>query len=269
MPAYNCGADSCRLRKEEVFQMGYCTNCGMEIKDGAKFCTNCGAPQKPATEEPHMQYAQPQPVQEDPWQSSSYDSAGTQDYAGSSFSSTGAENSYGSYSSSGSYTSADSSSGSYTGADSSYGSTGSYSGGSYSGSSAVSSDPVPGPNFMEAVQTCFSKYATFSGRARRSEYWYFTLFHVLAFMILGIIGNMIFGSPEGGGSNMLQNIFSLATFIPGLAVSCRRLHDIGKSGKWILISLVPVIGWIVLLVFEIKDSEPGENQYGRSPKYPM
>ena len=122
--------------------------------------------------------------------------------------------------------------------------------------------------FTEAVQTCLSKYIDFSGRARRSEYWFFTLFVCIAQMVLGFAGNMIFGAPENGGTNMLQNLFSLVVFLPSVAVFWRRMHDIGRTGLWFLLNLVPFIGQIVLLVFECTDSQPGENQFGMSPKYP-
>lgn len=128
--------------------------------------------------------------------------------------------------------------------------------------------PVPSPSFFESVSTCFQKYATFSGRARRSEYWRFALFNCLANAVLTMVGNMIFGAPENGGANILVSIYALAILIPGLAVSWRRMHDIGKSGLWNLIGCLPVIGWILLLVWECRDSWPGPNQYGESPKYP-
>ena len=128
--------------------------------------------------------------------------------------------------------------------------------------------PVPGLSFMEAVKICFSKYATFEGRARRSEYWFFVLFNILMSIALGLIGNIILGVPEDGGTNMLQNLYSLAVLVPSLAVFWRRMHDIGKSGAWFFINFIPLIGQIILLVFEVRDSEPGENKYGMSPKYP-
>lgn len=128
------------------------------------------------------------------------------------------------------------------------------------------SNPQPAPDFTEAVKTCFSKYVDFSGRARRSEYWYWTLFTFVASLVLGFVGNLLFGRPETG-VNALQSLFSLAALLPGLAVLFRRLHDIGKSGIWALIAFVPLVGWIVLLVFCCTDSV-GNNEYGVSPKYP-
>ena len=121
---------------------------------------------------------------------------------------------------------------------------------------------------MDAVKTCFSKYATFDGRARRSEYWYFFLFHFLVMLVLGVIGIFIFGMPEYGEFNILQSLYMLATFLPILAVGCRRLPDTGTPGWWLLIGIVPCLGTIVLLVFYCTDSVPGDNEYGPSPKYP-
>lgn len=130
-------------------------------------------------------------------------------------------------------------------------------------------NPVPGLTFMEAVSTCFSKYVMFSGRARRSEFWYFTLFIFVVNMALGWIGNRILGVPEGGGPNRIQGFFALLVLLPSMSVFWRRMHDIGKSGLWYLLNLIPLAGTLILVAFEIRDSEPGENQYGMSPKYPL
>ncbi len=107
------------------------------------------------------------------------------------------------------------------------------------------------------------KYAVFSGRARRKEYWMFILFNFIFALVLGILDNII------GTSNVLGTIYSLAVLVPGIAVSVRRLHDTNRSGWWVLIGLVPLIGAIVLLVFVVQDSQPGDNQYGPNPKADM
>ncbi len=104
------------------------------------------------------------------------------------------------------------------------------------------------------------KYAEFSGRARRTEYWMFVLFNLIISAVIGVIDRSVLGS------NALGIIYSLAVLIPSLAVSVRRLHDTGRSGWWLLIGLVPILGWIVLLVFAVQDSQPGANQYGPNPK---
>lgn len=116
-------------------------------------------------------------------------------------------------------------------------------------------------SFAEAIRSAFSKYVTFSGRARRSEFWWFTLFTVILYIIAGIIDRAI-------GNSVLTIIVGLGLLLPSLAVTARRLHDTGRSGWWILIGLIPLIGAIVLLVFECQDSQPGANSYGSSPKDP-
>lgn len=108
------------------------------------------------------------------------------------------------------------------------------------------------------------KYAVFSGRARRREYWFFALFHSLAILVLVLIDFAIGISEEGIG--ILSGLYILGTFVPALAVTVRRLHDTGRSGWWILLQIVPLVGAIVLLVFSLQDSHPGANQYGESPK---
>jgi uncharacterized membrane protein YhaH (DUF805 family) len=208
--------------------MAFCDNCGMELAENAKFCENCGAPRMQAISESVSE--REQMTQEAGFAGSQQTTQSTSYDQGASFSSSAAY---------------------------SAGSTGMY-----------AKDPVPAPSFVEAVKTCFTKYATFSGRARRSEYWYFTLFTILCQLILGIVGNIIFGAPENGGSNILQSLFSLAVLVPSLAVFWRRMHDIDKSGLWFFLNLIPLIGQIVLIVFEATDGHPGENRFGMSPKYP-
>ncbi len=121
--------------------------------------------------------------------------------------------------------------------------------------------------FAEAVRACFRRYATFSHRARRSEFWWFSLFLVLAQIILGLIDAALLGvAPDGSGP--LGLAFSLATLLPGLAVSVRRLHDIGRSGWWYLLILVPLAGALVLLWWWTRPSEPGANRFGPPPDDP-
>jgi uncharacterized membrane protein YhaH (DUF805 family) len=98
--------------------------------------------------------------------------------------------------------------------------------------------------FQESIRECFSKYADFSGRARRSEYWWFMLFVVVVSLVLSMV------------SNTVSSIFTLATLLPSIAAAARRLHDTNRSGWWQLISLVPVIGLIVLIVFLAQEGKP-------------
>ncbi len=120
--------------------------------------------------------------------------------------------------------------------------------------------------FQEAINSVFSNYANFSGRARRSEYWYFTLFNIIVSMVLSALMRLTAGSAMFNIFRIIEVVYSLAVLIPGLAVAWRRLHDIGRSGAWYLLMLVPFVGVIVLLVWFCKDSQPGVNEYGPCPK---
>ena len=253
--------------------MAICANCGNIVEDGAKFCENCGAPQMQAVS--NAVQSQQNAYGSQP-QGSSYTAGNETGYSAGSAYNTGSSPSAGAgYSSGSSYSAGtDYSSGSSYSAGAGYSSGSSYSAGAgYSSGSPYNvpnrSNPLPTLTFMEAVQSCFSKYATFSGRARRSEYWWYTLFIVIVQIVLGIVGNIIFGAPETASVNILQSIFSLATFCPSLAVFWRRMHDIDKSGAWFFLSFVPCVGGIILLVFACQDSHPGENRFGMSPKYPQ
>lgn len=110
------------------------------------------------------------------------------------------------------------------------------------------------------------QYADFSGRARRSEFWYFALFNFIFACVAMILDNILgisFGITSYGP---LYLIYSLAMFIPGLAVMVRRLHDVGKSGWMYFIALIPIIGAIWLLVLFFTESQQGENKWGANPK---
>lgn len=98
-------------------------------------------------------------------------------------------------------------------------------------------------------------YAVFSGRARRKEYWYFFLINTAISIVLGVVG-----------IGLLSGIYTLAVLLPSIAVGVRRLHDTDRSGWWLLIALIPIIGVIVLLVFAVQDSKAEANQYGMNPK---
>jgi uncharacterized membrane protein YhaH (DUF805 family) len=115
-------------------------------------------------------------------------------------------------------------------------------------------------SFADAVSACLHKYATFSGRARRSEFWWFTL----ATVLVSIVGTAL---DQVVGSSLVSTVLTLALLLPSLAVSVRRLHDTGRTGWWCFIALVPLVGAIVLLVFDCQDSSPGHNVYGPSPKF--
>lgn len=103
------------------------------------------------------------------------------------------------------------------------------------------------------------KYAVFHGRARRKELWMFVLFNIIISYVLMFVLRAV-------GLYFLTSLYSLAVLLPSIGVEIRRLHDIGKSGWWLFIVLVPLVGWILLLVWFCKDSDPGENAYGPNPK---
>jgi uncharacterized membrane protein YhaH (DUF805 family) len=109
------------------------------------------------------------------------------------------------------------------------------------------------------------RYALFSGRAMRTEFWMFVLFNVIISFVLGII-DAILGLSSGDGVGLLGGLYSLAVLLPSIGVSIRRLHDTNRSGWWLLLSFIPIVGWIALLIFYVQDSDPGDNQYGSNPK---
>ena len=116
-----------------------------------------------------------------------------------------------------------------------------------------------------------SKYAVLSGRARRTEFWMFTLISTIISMVLGALDSFFGNSPFSGPGSFspISNLYSLAVFIPSIAVSIRRLQDTGRSGWWLLLIFIPIIGWIMLIIFYAQDSESGENRFGPNPKeYP-
>src|SRR5215203_447722 len=110
------------------------------------------------------------------------------------------------------------------------------------------------------------KYAVFSGRSRRAEYWYFVLVNLIVVIVLSLIDTLLGTFNVVQGVGLLSGIYGLAVLIPSLAVTVRRLHDIDRTGWWIFINLIPLIGTIVLLVFAVTDGTPGSNRYGPNPK---
>lgn len=118
-------------------------------------------------------------------------------------------------------------------------------------------------SFTEAIKMALQQnYCNFSGRSSRSEYWWYMLFYFIVSFIVSFIGNAT-------GSQVLNYWLSLfvglALFLPSLGLCVRRLHDINKSGWWVLLNLIPVVGWIILLIWVCKDSDPTDNQYGPVP----
>lgn len=144
-------------------------------------------------------------------------------------------------------------------------------------------------SFIESIRTVLSKYAVFSGRARRSEYWWYTLAYAIVSAVLyavlvlpgytayltatmewSMAGDPAAPLPAMPGSLMVgyavTSIFTLALLLPSLGVTVRRLHDTGRSGFWVFLGLVPVVGAIILIVWEATAGTPGPNQYGPDPK---
>lgn len=126
-------------------------------------------------------------------------------------------------------------------------------------------------NFVDAVKSGYQNYVNFSGRSARSAFWWWVLFQIIANVVIALIfggGHMTTGN-GGMGMNyeggLVANLWSLANFLPGLAVSIRRLHDIDKSGWWILIVLIPLVGWIILIVWDCQEGTKGNNRFGPDP----
>jgi len=116
--------------------------------------------------------------------------------------------------------------------------------------------------YLEALK----KYVVFEGRSRRKEYWFFGLFNAI-FSVVFVVADVLFGTSGGlSGPGLLTGLYTLGVFLPALAVLVRRLHDTNRSGWWVLISFLPLIGVLVLLFFSLQEGQPGENQYGFSPK---
>ena len=126
-------------------------------------------------------------------------------------------------------------------------------------------------DFFTAVGLGFKQFAQFRGRASRAEYWYWFLFTVLLGVGLSLVleysfvGDFVAGILGEGLQESLPTLVGIILFLPSLAVSARRLHDTNKSAWWLLLILVPVVGWIVLIVFYCRRSDSRKNAYGRSP----
>ncbi len=114
--------------------------------------------------------------------------------------------------------------------------------------------------FQEAVTACLSKYVGFEGRAVRSEYWYWVLFIVIVTVVLNLVTAVLPGA-LGSIIGVLSGLFALGTFLPGLAVSVRRLHDVDRSGWFLLIAFIPLIGALVLIYFMVQPGTPGRNRF--------
>lgn len=117
------------------------------------------------------------------------------------------------------------------------------------------SQPLRGASFGDAIQRFFTKYAVFTGRASRSEFWYW----VLAAFIVSVVFSLL--RSVSGAFAILELLWGLATLVPGLALNARRLHDIGKSGWWQLIGIIPIIGWILVIIWFSTAPKPEGSRY--------
>jgi uncharacterized membrane protein YhaH (DUF805 family) len=113
-------------------------------------------------------------------------------------------------------------------------------------------------NFVEAISSGFSNYVKFSGRAFRSEYWYWVLFWFVGAVVTEIIDSVL-------GLTLIYPLFSLAILLPSLAVAVRRLHDLDRSGWWILLGFIPIVGFIILIIWYCSRGTPGPNRFGPDP----
>jgi uncharacterized membrane protein YhaH (DUF805 family) len=132
------------------------------------------------------------------------------------------------------------------------------------GSAGVPALPNPLISYWKKV--VLENYLNFDGRARRAEFWWYFLANLIISIVLNIIDAAL--GLGGGYGGVLSGIYGLAVLLPGIAVSIRRLHDTSRSGWWILIAFIPIVGIIVLIVFWATDSTPGANDSGMSEKYP-
>ena len=112
--------------------------------------------------------------------------------------------------------------------------------------------------FGQAISAGFSNYVNFSGRACRSEYWYWILFIIIADIVAAIIDQAL-------GIQLVTGLFGLVTIIPNIAIAVRRLHDLDRTGWWVLLGFIPLIGWIILLIWYVTKGTDGPNRFGPDP----
>lgn len=120
---------------------------------------------------------------------------------------------------------------------------------------------LQGAPFQLAVKRYFNGYVTFTGRASRAEFWWAVLFNIIVALVLGVVDSVLFSTTMQDGG-LLSGLYTLGTLLPSIAVGVRRLHDIDRSGWWMLLFILPAIGWIVLLIFHVTKSTQGPNRFG-------
>ena len=125
---------------------------------------------------------------------------------------------------------------------------------------------LPNPLISYWKKVVLENYTNFTGRARRAEFWWYFLANLIISIVFNIV-DAVLGTGMGAGLGVIGFIYSLAVIVPGIAVGVRRLHDTDKSGWWMLLVFIPLVGIIVLIVFWATDAPPGPNKYGPSEKY--
>ena len=124
--------------------------------------------------------------------------------------------------------------------------------------------------FSQAVVTFWQKYVVFTGRARRSEYWWVMLFLVAVSIPVGFVDLVVFPDLTlAFGAGPVSFLYLIAIFLPGLSLQVRRFHDVGFSGWWVLLAFIPIAGSVFAIVVSVLDSQNGTNAYGESAKYPQ
>ena len=118
---------------------------------------------------------------------------------------------------------------------------------------------------MDWYLNVLKNYFGFGGRARRKEYWMFVLVNIIFTFVLGILDRML-GWERAGGEGILTTIYGVLVFIPWWAVQLRRLHDTDRSAWWLLVLLIPIVGWLVIIIFNCQNGTPGSNRFGADPK---
>ena len=117
-------------------------------------------------------------------------------------------------------------------------------------------------SFSDAVRSGFNNYANFAGRALRSEFWYWVLFGIGVSIVANIVDGILGTGSTMGATGIVGSLAGLALLVPNIAVGIRRLHDIDKSGWWILVGLIPVLGWIYLIYLYVQPGTSGANRFG-------
>ena len=231
----------------------FCENCGAEVKAGAKFCESCGTPLSVAEPEPPVQTP---PAQEPPAQRVSVSPSDTviPPLTGAPVQPNSVSQQSGSYQSNSAYPQ----SGSYQ-PNSAYQQNPAYGSNGYANAQYGAQRPPEKVGFVDAIKDFFARYADFKGRTCRSGYWWVVLANFIIGGVLGAIGEAV------PALSFLNGLYLLAIIIPSIALAVRRLHDVGKKGTYYWMILIPLVGWVLLIVQYVKESA-GDNEWGLAPE---